>query len=106
MYFHNSMCDGEVINKEHQCEAFIKGEREGVSSQQSAESLNGAYRELGYRDGPLVEIAEKAISREIKLLRDHIKKYRKPRKCVGRVWGQMFCKTVEQQATIRTSISN
>ena len=55
----------------------MKGEREGVTSQQAAESLNGAYRELGYRDGPLVEIAEKAISREIKLLREHQTSYRK-----------------------------
>ena len=48
-----------------------------MSSQQSAESLNGAYRELGYRDGPLVEIAEKAMAREVRLLRDHKKTYRK-----------------------------
>ena len=48
-----------------------------MSSQQAAESLNGAYRELGYRDGPLVEIAEKAIAREVRLLRDHLQKYRK-----------------------------
>ena len=53
------------------------GEREGVSSQQSAESVNGAYKELGYRDGPLVEIAEKAIAREIKLLKEHKNQYRK-----------------------------
>ena len=57
-----------------------------MSSQQAAESLNGAYSELGYRDGPLVEIAEKAITREVRLLRDHLKNYKKLHEA-GEVYG-------------------
>ena len=72
----NSMWSGDTTKKDNWCEAFIQGEREGVSSQQAAESLNGAYRQLGYRDGPMVHIAERAIAREIRILRDNQTKYR------------------------------
>ena len=71
------MWDGDNTNKKHQCEAFIEGEREGISSQQAAESLNGAYRQLGYRDGPMVHIAERAIAREIRIMREHRTTYGK-----------------------------
>ena len=71
------MWDSDIINKRHQCEAYIAGEREGVSTTQAAESLNGAYRELGYRDGPMVEIAEKAVGREFNILRKHRDKFSK-----------------------------
>ena len=73
------MWNGDTINRSSSCEAFINGEREGISSQQSAESLNGAYSELGYRNGPLVELAEEAITREIKLLRENYEHYSKLR---------------------------
>ena len=76
-YFLKNMWEGEVTSKTNQCAAYITREREGVTSQQAAESLNGAYRELGYRDDPLVEVAEKAVQREIKLQKDQKAKYRK-----------------------------
>ena len=76
-YFEGSMWEGGSINKSNQCEAFVEGEREGVFTTQAAESLNGAYRGLGFRDGPLAEIAERALRREVKILREHRTQYRK-----------------------------
>ena len=59
------------------CQAFIDGEREGISTQQAAESLNGAYKAIGLRDGPMVLIAEKAVSREIRILEAECKQYQR-----------------------------
>ena len=59
------------------CQAFIEGEREGILTQQPAESLNGAYKALGFRDGPLITIAEKAVARELRILEAERIKYQR-----------------------------
>ena len=74
-YIQRSMIDGSEVNKTMWCKAFITAEREGQFTQQAAESLNGAYDTLGIRDGLLVKIAERSVTRELKVMKKEKKLY-------------------------------